>query len=122
MRKLLSLVAALLFLTVPLTAQPTIAVEWNHEYVTPAEAQSYIHTYYLDSAAGQVLTGVVCRLVDNVTTCRASFPSPTIGLHTLSIDARNEFGVSPKSAPIQFRYPAIPGAPLNLRIIRGEVE
>lgn len=120
MRKIFALVTFLLvFSSVP-EAQPPLTIEWDQQLATPTEANGYIYTYFLDGAAGVDLQAVVCGLKDNVTVCAAPFPSPSIGVHTVYLVVRNDYGSSPPSPTLRFRYPLVPGAPTNLRIIRGE--
>lgn len=119
MRKILY-VAALLLLSVTLEAQPPLTIEWDQDGVTPTEAQAYIYTYFLDNTAGVDLQAVVCGVNNNKTVCAAPFPSPSVGVHTVYLVVRNEYGSSPPSPTLRFRYPLVPGAPTNLRIVRGD--
>jgi hypothetical protein len=117
-RLFLTAVAALLF-TAGIQAQPSLTIAWDYQQYTVTEAQSFVYRFYLDQQAGVILQGVVCGTSNNITTCAAPFPLPSIGSHTVYLRAENEFGLGDPSPTIQFRYPAVPGASQNLRITKG---
>jgi hypothetical protein len=105
---------------VPTAAQPAIMLTWTQPGVSPVDAQGYLYRYSLDGLPGVLLAGVTCAVVDAATDCRAPFPTPAVGVHSLTLTAANEYGEGPPSPTLTFRYPVVPGAPMNLRIVRGE--
>ena len=119
-RKLFVLALVLAGLVAPVRAQPPLTLAWTQSDATPTEAQAFTYRYYLDGQPGQVLQGVTCVLVNTVTECRAPLPAVSIGTHEIGLTGENVYGEGPRSAMLPFRYPAVPGAPTNLRIVRGD--
>lgn len=120
MRRLILLVWVLLVLVAGrLDAQPPLTLAWTQSDATPAEAQTFLYRVYLDTASPVVLSGVTCLVVNGTTDCSAPLPAPSIGIHTLQLTAENAYGEGEKSALLTFKYPAVPTAPTNLRILKG---
>jgi hypothetical protein len=119
MRRLILIAVLLLLFASLLGAQPPLTLAWTQSDATPAEAQTFLYRVYLDAASPVVLTGVTCAVVNGTTDCSAPLPAPSIGIHTLQLTAENAYGEGEKSAVLSFKYPAVPNAPTNLRILKG---
>lgn len=111
-RRFLFLCAVLLFGT-SLQAQALTLVWDVTDAVTPAVAQSWIYTVYVNNASSGVLTGVTCAVTAGVLTCRTSTlpASVTIGANVQLTAKTAMSGESARSVP--FIQP--PSAPTNLR-------
>ena len=121
MQRLL-VVIALVIGGVTLAAQPPLTIAFEQPGETPETAQTIVYRVYLDALPPYILQGVICATVTGLTECQAPLPAPAIGVHTLYVTgqwASGEGGEGPKSPTITFRYPSVPGAPMNLRILKG---
>lgn len=99
------------------TSTPSSKLVWDQPNADAATAAAYAYKVYPDGGANGVsLTGVTCSVVSGVTVCVVPFPAFTPGPHTLSIDATNVAGTSPRGPVLSFTFVVVPSAPVNMRI------
>src|SRR5262245_53907100 len=113
-------VVVLLLLAAPVVAQPSLTIWWDQPADSLMDAQGFTYRFYLDALPGVILQGVACKTDNNVVVCNAPLPLPSIGAHRIALTAENAYGEGSRSQELTFRYPSVPGAPQNLRILKGQ--
>lgn len=141
MKKVTLLIAMLLFATtafaqarapqftsgVTVQGTPVVAVAGNSvqfDQAAPdlATAQSYTYQLYIDGSGTPVVgPGSTCTGTASPFACSVKLPaSLSPGSHSVTATAKDAVaGESAQSLPLAFTFAVTPGAPANLRIIKG---
>lgn len=121
--KTLLCVLALLFVSVPVSAQTATSdskLAWDQAAPSLAVAQGYTYRLKADAAAPSVVSGVTCAGTVSPFVCSIPFPAfPPGSQHALVLTAADGTVESLPSAPFSFTFVVVPTAPANLRAIPG---
>lgn len=98
----------LLLFALPAAAQDTVTVGtplallWEQDAATLAEAQSYSYKLYISPAADTILTNVTCAVTATagVFTCQAPMFALTVGVFTMHLTAILDGLESDQSSPV----------------------
>lgn len=109
--------AILLVVVMQVIGVPNQHFAWDQPAPDLASARAYTYKHYDDgSTTGIAFTGVTCNGTTSPFQCEVLIPAYTPGSHSVTIEATNQAGPSPKSLPLTFTFVVTPGQPINFVI------